>query len=85
MIIACVLFGTRVETDRTWLKQPTRRHLSWSFYCAVIGGCFSLLTAMCYSVFYIKVRRAGHTSTAYRARELVHYRTEERQRDRYWR
>ena len=86
MIVACVLFGTRADTDRTWLRNSTRRHLSWSFYCAVIGGLISLLASMCYAVYYLKIRKeGGHTSTAYRAREFVHYRTSERQRDRYWR
>lgn len=87
MIVLCVLFGTRAETDRTWLKQPQRRHLSWSFYCAVIGGLITFLAAMCTTVFFMKIRKEGHVpSTAYRARELRSFRNErQRQEDRYWR
>lgn len=72
--IALVYFGSRAETDRSWLKHPTLRTLSWSFYSAVAGGIMCLLTACFYTVYWLSIRKGGRSSTAYRAHEMRSYR-----------
>lgn len=78
--VALIYFGTHADTDKSWLKFPNLRTLSWSFYLAAIGGILALLAAMSYTVYWMKIRGAGRQSTAYRAHELRTYR-----QDRYYR
>lgn len=78
--VGLIYFGTHADTDKSWLKFPNLRTLSWSFYLAAIGGIFALLAAMAYTLYWMKVRVAGRASTAYRAHELRTYR-----QDRYFR
>lgn len=77
--VALIYFGTRADTDRSWLKAPTLRKLYWSFYLAAFGGILALLSAFAYTVYWMKVRVAGRHTTAYRAHELRTYRS-----DRYY-
>ncbi|KAH3753009.1 uncharacterized protein LOC127848275 [Dreissena polymorpha] len=76
--ILCTFFGINAGTDRSWLKQPQFRHLAWSFYVAVIGGIIAFFASMCYVVYYMKIRKGGETSTAYRAYEMRNYRQNHR-------
>ncbi|XP_045180916.1 uncharacterized protein LOC123540175 [Mercenaria mercenaria] len=78
--VGLIYFGTHADTDRSWLRFPNLRTLSWSFYLAAIGGILALLSALAYTLYWMKVRVAGRHSTAYRAHELRTYRT-----DRYYR
>ncbi|KAL4217656.1 hypothetical protein ACF0H5_022398 [Mactra antiquata] len=80
LAVGLIYFGTHADTDRSWLKHPNLRKLSWSFYVATIGGILAILSAMCYTVYWMKIRKGGERSTAYRARELHTYRA-----DRYYR
>lgn len=74
--VSLIYFGSRAETDRSWLKHPDLRKLSWSFYVAVIGGLVCLLSGCFYTVYWLKIRKGGQRSTAYRAHELRTYRNE---------
>ncbi|XP_052761872.1 uncharacterized protein LOC128204498 [Mya arenaria] len=82
--VSSIYFGSHAGTDRSWLKQPRFRHLSWSFYLAVMGGIAALFSCMCYCVYYIMIRKGGSTSTAYRAHEMRSYRHHE-SANRYYR
>lgn len=54
--ISVTIFGIKADVDRQWLPNPDSNFLSWSFGCAVLSGFFSIFSAMCMSVDYLRIR-----------------------------